>query len=920
MNDLLFSIDEIIKRKYVIPLYQRNFAWQEPEIKQLILDLYQSFLRGQDAYFIGSLIVMNRDEGDETLWEVIDGQQRLTVLSLILKYLSPKHELLRRPFLSYDSRDAVNAFLSKYYSLSGPINPEDTWLSRLTDLSIKDYVAAIYFTSTAPLNTTGVQRLLGSLSDVEKSSFASYILEHVMMVFVDMPVDTDVASYFEIMNNRGAQLQKHEVLKSLMMGRIAQLAIGDEEAARSRSIFSHIWDACADMDHMVQRNLCPKEARTAIFGGEGNYDAFFPENLVVLANDVSEERSGLTIDAILSSSAKASETISEEEVSEEMGGQKAIIDFPNFLLHVFRLLYNKKYREIKRLEYDETAAIPQLEDDFDIPLHEKELLNVYNSLRDIVDPLEFAKQLLYYRIVFDRYIVKTVDISSNDSNANEEADEDELKWTLHKPSKREDRRRNYQYVGFRDTFEGEIQDKVIKALSMLQVTYRQRRYKNYLNRILSWFTYGKVDYSGEWYLDKLNRLILNEFENNPTYAPLRDCIPFDDDSLMMGTQTPHFLFNFIDYLYWSAWKEHREKDFVELKYLERDFTYRYFNSVEHHLPQSFSDKHDIKYIHSLGNLCLISKSMNSRLNSESPKGKAAKGGSGKYYRDDLPPTRKIIYDITNECGDWTDTQIKEHYDNLIVLLKNRASILGIDRVNPEDIDIIRAMLCSFDLRYDWSWCSMGNRCTVKIDQTNELQQQALSDIKQWKVSHPLLGNEDYISEQLSDNSAIKTTSWRYFLAKYPEFLRYCQDRRIAFSDDEYVVTLIEKKKIVNCYRDLLTWVVSKELANNGIESKVWTDHGSIDVSGGYHIDFYHNDERVWFYRIQNNDLSVISTQDIGKLEYDPANNCYIHKEHPFILNANELDAFTEVEKVVKEICGLYHLIVQEFTAQNMSLQ
>lgn len=63
---------------YIIPLYQRAFAWSDKEITQLIDDIYDF---EAEKYYIGSLIVNINNNG---LYEVIDGQQRLTALYLLL--------------------------------------------------------------------------------------------------------------------------------------------------------------------------------------------------------------------------------------------------------------------------------------------------------------------------------------------------------------------------------------------------------------------------------------------------------------------------------------------------------------------------------------------------------------------------------------------------------------------------------------------------------------------------------------------------------------------------------------------------------------------------------------------------------------------------------------------------------------------
>lgn len=68
---------------YTIPIYQRNYAWGQEEIEQLIQDIWDvaQINRGDNQYFIGSLVVAEKGAGR---FETIDGQQRYTTLSILL--------------------------------------------------------------------------------------------------------------------------------------------------------------------------------------------------------------------------------------------------------------------------------------------------------------------------------------------------------------------------------------------------------------------------------------------------------------------------------------------------------------------------------------------------------------------------------------------------------------------------------------------------------------------------------------------------------------------------------------------------------------------------------------------------------------------------------------------------------------------
>ena len=89
-NDYVKSlkINELLDNdKYIIPIYQRNYAWEDKEISLLIQDLGNACQKAKDNYYIGSLVVYKRENGD---FEVIDGQQRLTTLTLIMYQLNLK--------------------------------------------------------------------------------------------------------------------------------------------------------------------------------------------------------------------------------------------------------------------------------------------------------------------------------------------------------------------------------------------------------------------------------------------------------------------------------------------------------------------------------------------------------------------------------------------------------------------------------------------------------------------------------------------------------------------------------------------------------------------------------------------------------------------------------------------------------------
>jgi hypothetical protein len=85
------SINQLLGETFIIPDYQRGYRWQPKQVEQLLDDLWEfaysnrfSLPEGKSPYCLQPIVVAQRDNG---LWEVVDGQQRLTTINLLLKYL-----------------------------------------------------------------------------------------------------------------------------------------------------------------------------------------------------------------------------------------------------------------------------------------------------------------------------------------------------------------------------------------------------------------------------------------------------------------------------------------------------------------------------------------------------------------------------------------------------------------------------------------------------------------------------------------------------------------------------------------------------------------------------------------------------------------------------------------------------------------
>lgn len=248
------------KTQYVIPIYQRNYAWGATEIEQLIQDISdaaglitqsdETATAKQVKYYLGSLVVYQRtthSHQSNVVYETIDGQQRHTTLSILLAYLKNRNVLAENELegldinLTFDSRPKSSRALDDIYT--GRTNGE----SEEPNIHAAFNIIKRYF------KTKGLD------AQAKTQQFFDYLLESVTILRVVVPPQTDLNHYFEIMNNRGEQLEKHEVLKAKFMA-----TLGDDE---ERGCFSTVWDACANMTRYTQMGF-QSDLRKDVFGSD----------------------------------------------------------------------------------------------------------------------------------------------------------------------------------------------------------------------------------------------------------------------------------------------------------------------------------------------------------------------------------------------------------------------------------------------------------------------------------------------------------------------------------------------------------------------------------------------------------------------------------------------------------------------------
>ena len=304
------------KTRYIVPIYQRNYEWGEPEITQLVRDIADACLKpGEHHYYLGSLVVYRRPKGH---FEVIDGQQRLTTLNILKSCLAGKDRQYqaqtRTVNLAYEHRDAAQQALA---------NPQTT----------QEADAAIL--QGFRLMQEALNHTLAGEGKPTAADFIQFLEQKVLIVRTEVPEHTDLNHYFEIMNTRGEQLEKHEILKAHFMQELKE----DEQA-----LFALVWDACSDMSRFAVSGFPSSALREKLFGKElDQIPVDFSEMLTKYQQQKAEGQATNTqlnlpgeIKSIHDLINSSNEVIARQpsEKSSQEGKLASIIDFPNFLMHI----------------------------------------------------------------------------------------------------------------------------------------------------------------------------------------------------------------------------------------------------------------------------------------------------------------------------------------------------------------------------------------------------------------------------------------------------------------------------------------------------------------------------------------------------------------------------------------------------------
>ena len=638
----LESLDDF---SFSIPTYQRPYVWGDEQLKKLLKDFYSAYSRNPDLpYYLSTFLT--KDNGQEYRnSELIDGQQRFTTLWLIafsISNLSPgssienflkKNGKLR---LDFEIREEIYSFLMHL------LQENETSQKQYNDHFIENHP---YLKNIAK----ALKTIDGLLKDIvaesktgkneELKAFGDYIYRQVFFIKNTTPPNTDLNKLFSTTNNSGVQLEQTDIVKANLL-----------KTVDDKVMYSKIWEACENMNSFFERNARLSFPQSDWKNINLTKQTEFDPVVFKYTDDNKEQYNGehkgninfsierIDVGSISTYKIPEKEHQGESDRDSEEVYCRSIINFGQLLLHTYRL----------HLKIEKKS-------DFEGTFHVNRLIRIFKSLEesDSEEVMRFFKLLWKVRYLFDKYVVKWV----SDTNTKDES----LELV--------NMNRNAEGYYSRTPFEEKANSLMLQSVLYYTGDYvRQYWLSSYLDFLLYHNNNEEVRSASLLnYLENLDNVFsLNKSTTDKqlSWMMMHQTYDFPQDldlnsylSLHLSTGFKHYWFQKLEYILWKNWPFEKTVEFNNYRITSK-------NSIEHIYPQNPENliQHPSigsEFLHSFGNLVLLSVSQNSEYSNKSY---SVKRSMFKEKRDSHD-TLKSYYIFQNEC--WSKGEIENHKNLMI---------------------------------------------------------------------------------------------------------------------------------------------------------------------------------------------------------------------------------------------------------------
>ena len=467
--------------RFIVPNYQRNYSWGYPEIERMIDDILSS----NGKYFLGNLIVRKKDSHND-IYYIIDGQQRLTTLLIILKFL--EFSGIPKDALTFQARKKSDYTMENLLKISEETIETDNYSKEIIN------------------GFSHVRNIMKQREKLYPENDLKNVLKNTIFFLIEVPDQMNLNHYFEIMNTRSQQLEPKDIIKAFLIGKLQE---------EDQVLFSRIWNACERMDSYIQMSLTPGDThlRSKVFNTD--WDKINFNNFNDLKEILYNHLNGELIEqrkvnfweilnenpvSISEKTKKANaEILEEDEINAHFS---PIITFPLFLIHVLTIFTQRESSEDNDAMLDDTVMIERFKNCFSSDNCQEEIKN-------------FIISLLKAKFYLDNYIIRRKE-SKTENNDGE--------WLLKKLQKSGD---DY---GFIKSFP-ENNPENLMIQSCMRITYTSPKSMHWITKLLS----ANNENDTVVLLENYIREKLPSKEKFETWS---------------GYTYPHLCFTYLDFLLW----------------------------------------------------------------------------------------------------------------------------------------------------------------------------------------------------------------------------------------------------------------------------------------------------------------------------------------------------------------------------------
>jgi uncharacterized protein with ParB-like and HNH nuclease domain len=231
-------------KKFVIPEYQRPYAWTDEQIQTLFYDLVEyTENNSESTYFLGTIVAYENEKGEQ---EIIDGQQRITSLFLLLRALYSKLSSMTETSESKNFKAQIESAIWEQDELTAAVDFSKTLiLSRVMGDGGNRTFSEILINGEASISSEDnysknyllFQELIEKYSTVEPELFYWFI-RNVLNKSILLPITADsqdtALTIFSTLNDRGLALSDADIFKAKIYNHLS---------AEKKSDFIGAWQA-----------------------------------------------------------------------------------------------------------------------------------------------------------------------------------------------------------------------------------------------------------------------------------------------------------------------------------------------------------------------------------------------------------------------------------------------------------------------------------------------------------------------------------------------------------------------------------------------------------------------------------------------------------------------------------------------------